>query len=41
MPYSDFPDAELPFPVIWINRSETPSDRYREPRGERIDLAPT
>ena len=37
---SDYPVAAPAFPVIWVNWSKTPSDRYREPWGERIDMAP-
>ena len=38
MECSRYPDHEPDFPVIWINSGESPSDRYREPWGERIDL---
>ncbi|WP_428097914.1 vWA domain-containing protein [Candidatus Rariloculus sp.] len=33
-----YPDAEPDFAVLWINYGDPPSDRYREPWGERIDL---
>ncbi|MCY4600136.1 MAG: VWA-like domain-containing protein [Acidobacteria bacterium] len=33
-----YPDREPDFPLIWINSGPPPSDRYREPWGERIDL---
>ena len=39
MECSRYPDAEPPFPVLWINWSDPPSDRNREPWGERIDIA--
>ena len=39
MECSRYPEAEPPFPVIWINWSEPPSDWNREPWGERIDIA--
>ena len=39
MECSRYPDAEPPFPVIFCNWSEPPSDWNREPWGERIDIA--
>ena len=38
MKCSDYPEAEPPFDVLWVNYSEPPSDRNREPWGERIDI---
>ena len=40
MDCSRYPDAEPHFPVLWINSSTPPTDRYREPWGERIDTHP-
>ena len=40
MECSRYPDAEPPFPVVFCNWSAPPGDRYREPWGERIDIAP-
>ena len=39
MECSFYPDAQPPFPVLWINWSDPPSDWNREPWGERIDIA--
>ena len=39
MECSRYPDAQPPFPVLWINWSDPPSDWNREPWGERIDIA--
>ena len=39
MECSDYPEAEPVFPVAWINWGPPPSDRNREPWGERIDIA--
>ena len=33
-----YPETEPNFPVLFINSGPPPSDRYREPWGERIDL---
>ena len=38
MECSRYPQSEPPFDVLWINTGGPPSDRYREPWGERIDL---
>ena len=38
MECDDYPDAEPFFPVIWCNYGPVPSDAYREPWGERIDM---
>ena len=39
MECSRYPEAEPPFPVLWINWSDPPSNWNREPWGERIDIA--
>ena len=37
---SDYPDAEPPYPVVWCNWGPAPPHEwYREPWGERIDIA--
>ena len=38
MKCSDYPEAEPPFDVLWVNYSDPPPDRNREPWGERIDI---
>ena len=38
MECSRYPERAPDFPVMWVNSSAPPSDRYREPWGERIDL---
>ncbi len=40
MKCSDYPEAEPPFGVLWVNYSDPPPDRNREPWGERIDIGP-
>ena len=40
MECSSYPEAEPPFPVLWANYSDPPSEWNREPWGERIDIAP-
>ncbi len=39
MECSDYPEAEPPFDVVWVNWSHPPEDWNREPWGERIDIA--
>ena len=39
MECSDYPETEPDFPVLWVNYSDPPSERNREPWGERIDIA--
>ena len=39
MECSRYPEAEPPFPVLWLNWGEPPADWNREPWGERIDIA--
>ncbi len=38
MKCSDYPEAEPPFGVLWVNYSDPPSNRNREPWGERIEI---
>ncbi len=35
---SDYPETRPDFPVVWVNYGPKPSDRNREPWGERIDI---
>ena len=35
-----YPETRPDFPVVWCNYGPPPSDRNREPWGERIDIAP-
>ena len=39
MECSSYPEAEPPFPVLFCNYSDPPSEWNREPWGERIDIA--
>ena len=39
MECSRYPEAEPPFPTVWVNYSSPPEDWNREPWGERIDIA--
>ncbi len=36
---SRYPETEPGFDVLWINYVDPPSERFREPWGERIDIA--
>ena len=36
---SDYPEAEPPYDVLWVNWGPAPDDWNREPWGERIDIA--
>ncbi len=36
---SSYPEAEPAFDVLWVNYGVLPSDRNRQPWGERIDIA--
>ena len=38
MKCSSYPDAEPGFGVVWVNWSDPPPDRNREPWGERIEI---
>ena len=38
MDCSDYPETRPDFPVIWVNYGPKPSERNREPWGERIDI---
>ncbi|MCY4547699.1 MAG: VWA-like domain-containing protein [Defluviicoccus sp.] len=38
MDCSDYPDTRPDFPVVWVNYGPRPSERNREPWGERIDI---
>ena len=38
MECSSYPDAEPPYPILWISYGPPPSDWNREPWGERIDI---
>ncbi len=36
---SRYPETEPGFDVLWVNYADPPSERFREPWGERIDIA--
>ncbi len=38
MACSSYPESQPPFDVIWVSYGSPPSDRNREPWGERIDI---
>ena len=38
MECSSYPEAEPPYPILWISYGPPPSDWNREPWGERIDI---
>ena len=38
MDCSDYPEIRPDFPVVWVNYGPKPSERNREPWGERIDI---
>ncbi len=38
MDCSDYPETRPDFPVVWVNYGPKPSERNREPWGERIDI---
>ncbi len=38
MACSRYPETEPDYPVLWVNHADPPSDRTREPWGERIDI---
>ena len=38
MECSDYPETRPDFPVVWVNYGPKPSERNREPWGERIDI---
>ena len=40
MECNKYPETPPDFPVVWCNFGPPPSDRNREPWGERIDIAP-